>query len=110
MTEFRTRKNGKAYPLRNNRVVQKATQKATQISQAQLKKIHIHGLSLAGYAVDLADSLRKKALVKAVNKYGKSDTMAELSLLRDRYAGNERMERVIDSDIAYIAKGKFEEE
>ena len=65
MTEFRTRKNGKAYPLRNNRVVQKAT----QISQAQLKHIHIHGLAIAGYAVDLADNLRKKALVKAVNKH-----------------------------------------
>ena len=106
MTEFRTRKNGKAYPIRNNRVVKRAT----EISKAQLKKIHIHGLSLAGYAVDLADDLRKKSLAKAVNRYGKADTMAELSLLRDKYAGNERMERVIDSDIAYIAKGKFEEE
>jgi len=106
MTEFRTRKNGKAYPISNNRAVKRAR----EISQAQLKKIHIHGLAMAGYAVDLADSLRKKALNKAVNRYGKSDTMAELSLLRDRYAGNERMERVIDSDIAYIAKGKFEEE
>ena len=80
-----------------------------RVSQADLKKIHIHGLSMAGYAVDLADDLRKKALTMAVEKYGKSDTLTELSLLRTKYQGNERMERVIDSDIAYIAKGRFEE-
>jgi hypothetical protein len=79
------------------------------LKAADLKKIHIHGLSLAGYALDLADGLRKKALEKAVTKYGKGDTMAELSLLRTKYQGNERMERVIDSDIAYVATGKFEE-
>lgn len=105
MTEFRTKRNGKVYPVKHSRVVQQAK----QITKTQLRKIHIHGLTMAGYAVDLADSLRKKALNKAVNKYGKSDTMAELALLRDKYAGNERMERVIDSDISYIAKGKFEE-
>ena len=48
------------------------------LKAADLKKIHIHGLSLAGYALDLADSLRKKALEKAVTKYGKGDTMAGL--------------------------------
>ena len=80
-----------------------------KITQADLKKIHIHGLSMAGYALDLADDLRKKALAKAVTKYGKGDTMAELSLLRSKYDGNPRMEKVIDSDIAYVATGKFEE-
>ena len=40
---------------------------------------------------------------------GKADTMAELSLLRSKYDGNARMEKVIDSDIAYVATGKFEE-
>ena len=80
-----------------------------RVSQADLKKIHIHGLSMAGYAVDLADDLRKKALTRAVEKYGKSDTLTELSVLRTKYQGNRRMERVIDSDIAYIARGRFEE-
>ena len=79
------------------------------LKAADLKKIHIHGLSLAGYAVDLADELRRKSLARAIEKYGKGDTMAELSLLRTKYQGNERMERVIDSDIAYVAKGRFEE-
>ena len=55
------------------------------LKAADLKKIHIHGLSLAGYTLDLADGLRKKALEKAVTKYGKGDTMAELSLLRTKY-------------------------
>ena len=64
---------------------------------------------MAGYALDLADDLRKRALANAITKYGKADTMAELSLLRSKYDGNERMERVIDSDIAYVATGKFEE-
>ena len=106
MTEFRTRKDGRVYPKKNG----KFTGITRKLTQADLKKIHIHGLSLAGYAVDLADDLRKKALERAVDKYGKGDTMAELSLLRSKYQGNERMERVIDSDIAYIAKGKFEED
>lgn len=105
MTEFRTRKDGRKYPV-GNRKFKGITKKITSVD---LKKIHIHGLSLAGYALDLADSLRKKALEKAVTKYGKGDTMAELSLLRTKYQGNERMERVIDSDIAYVAKGRFEE-
>lgn len=106
MTEFRTRKNGKAYPLRNNRVVEKAT----QISQAQLKKMHIHGLTWAGYVVDYADDLRHKSLSRAVDKYGKTDTMDELIQMRKKYEGNERMGRVIDSDLDYLAKGKFEED
>ena len=106
MTEFGRRKDGRVYPKRNGRF-QGITRK---ITQADLKKIHIHGLSLAGYALDLADDLRKRALVKAVNKYGKADTMAELSLLRSKYDGNARMERVIDSDISYVAGGKFEED
>ena len=105
MTEFRTRKDGRVYPKGNGRF-QGITRK---ITQADLKKIHIHGLSLAGYALDLADDLRKSALAKAVTKYGKGDTMAELSLLRSKYEGNSRMEKVIDSDIAYVARGKFEE-
>ena len=105
MTEFGRRKDGRVYPKRNGRF-QGITRK---ITQADLKKVHIHGLSMAGYALDLADDLRKKALEKAVAKYGKADTMAELSLLRPKYDGNERMERVIDSDIAYVATGKFEE-
>ncbi len=78
------------------------------LTYEDLKKVHIHGLSLAGYAVDLADDLRKRSLCKAIEKYGKGDTMAELSLLRSKYEGNERMERVIDSDISFVAKGKFE--
>ena len=106
MTEFGRRKDGRVYPKRNGRF-QGITRKTTE---ADLKKIHIHGLSLAGYALDLADDLRKRALGEAVTKYGKADTMAELSLLRSKYDGNERMERVIDSDIAYVARGKFEED
>jgi len=105
MTEFRTRKDGRKYPIGTGKF--KGITK--KITSADLKKVHIHGLSLAGYALDLADGLRKKALEKAVTKYGKGDTMAELSLLRTKYQGNERMERVIDSDIAYVARGKFEE-
>ena len=105
MTEFGRRKDGRVYPKRNGEF-KGITRK---ITQADLKKVHIHGLSLAGYALDLADDLRKRALGKAVTKYGKADTMAELSLLRSKYDGNERMERVIDSDIAYVATGKFEE-
>ena len=105
MTEFRTRKDGRVYPKRNGRF-QGITRK---ITQADLKKVHIHGLSLAGYTLDLADDLRKRALGKAVTKYGKADTMAELSLLRSKYGDNTRMEKVIDSDIAYVATGKFEE-
>jgi hypothetical protein len=106
MTEFRTRKDGRVYPKGHGKF-KGITKKLTQ---TDLKKIHIHGLSIAGYAVDLADDLRRRALTRAVDKYGKGDTMAELSLLRTKYQGNERMERVIDSDIAYIARGKFEEE
>ena len=105
MTEFRTRKDGRVYPKSSGKF-KGITRK---ITQADLKKVHIHGLSLAGYALDLADDLRKRALGKAVTKYGKADTMAELSLLRSKYAGNARMEKVIDSDIAYVATGKFEE-
>ena len=105
MTEFRTRKDGRVYPKGNGKF-QGITRK---ITQADLKKIHIHGLSLAGYALDLADDLRKHALAKAVTKYGKGDTMAELSILRSKYDGNPRMEKVIDSDIAYVATGKLEE-
>ena len=106
MTEFGRRKDGRVYPKSSGKF-KGITRK---ITQADLKKIHIHGLSLAGYALDLADGLRKKALEKSVSKYGKADTMAELSLLRSKYEGNARMERVIDSDIAYVAKGKFEED
>ncbi len=106
MTEFGRRKDGRFY--------KKSTENfhgiTTKLSQADLKKIHIHGLSIAGYAVDLADDLRKNALSKAVAKYGKSDTMAELAMLRAKYSSNPRMLRVIDSDIAYIANGKFEED
>ena len=36
--------------------------------------------------------------------------LLELSLLRSKYGGKARMEKVIDSDIEYIAKGKFEED
>ena len=106
MTEFRTRKDGRVYVKGNGRFhgIKK------KITQADLKKAHIHGLSIAGYALDLADDLRKKALGKAVAKYGKGGTMAELSILRSKYAGNARMEKVIDSDMAYIAKGRFEED
>ena len=106
MTEFRTRKDGRVY-VKGNGKFQGIPKK---ITQADLKKIHIHGLSIAGYALDLADDMRKKALGKAVAKYGKGDTTAELSLLRSKYDGNARMEKVIDSDIAYIVKGKFEED
>ena len=106
MTEFRTRKDGRVY-VKGNGKFQGIPKK---ITQADLKKVHIHNLSIAGYALDLADDLRKKALGKAVAKYGKGDTMAELSILRSKYGGNARMEKVIDSDIAYIAKGKFEED
>ena len=42
------------------------------------------------YDCILADDLRKKALGKAVAKYGKGETMAELSLLRTKYEGNSR--------------------
>ena len=105
MTEFGRRKDGRVYPKSSARF-QGITRK---ITQADLKKVHIHGLSMAGYALDLADDLRKRALAKAITKYGKADTMAELSLLRSKYDGNERMEKVIDSDIAYVAAGKFEE-
>ena len=106
MTEFGRRKDGRVYPKPSAgyRGITK------QLTAKDLKHIHIHGLSLAGYAVDLADGMRKKALNMAVDKYGKADTMAELSLLRTKYEGNARMERVVDSDIAYIAKGKFEED
>ena len=106
MTEFGRRKDGRVYPKPSAgyRGITK------QLTAKDLKHIHIHGLSLAGYAVDLADGMRKKALNRAVGKYGKADTMAELSLLRTKYEGNARMERVVDSDIAYIAKGKFEED
>ena len=106
MTEFGRRKDGRVYP-KQNAGYKGITKKLTA---NDLKHIHIHGLSIAGYALDLADNLRKKALGKAVAKYGKSDTMAELSMLRSKYEGNARMERVIDSDIAYIAKGRFEED
>jgi len=41
---------------------------------------------------------------------GKSDAMAEPSLLRSKYHGNRRIGRVIDSDIAFVARGKFEED
>ena len=106
MTEFGKRKDGRAYPK------PKAGYKGItkRLTSEDLKHIHVHGLSIAGYAVDLADDLRKRAINRAVDKYGKSDTMAELSLLRTKYEGNARMEKVIDSDIAYIAKGKFEED
>ena len=106
MTEFGRRKDGRVYPKPN--AGYKGITK--RLTTEDLKHIHIHGLSLAGYAVDLADGMRKKALNRAVDKYGKGDTMAELSLLRTKYEGNARMERVVDSDIAYIAKGKFEED
>ena len=106
MTEFGRRKDGRVYPKSNARY--KGITK--QLTTEDLKHIHIHGLSLAGYAVGLADGMRKKALNRAVGKYGKADTMAELSLLRTKYEGNARMERVVDSDIAYIARGKFEED
>ena len=105
MTEFGRRKDGRVYPKSSGRF-QGITKK---ITLADLKKVHIHGLSLAGYALDLADDLRERALAKTVTKYGKADTMAELSLLRSKYDGNARMEKVIDSDIAYVATGKFEE-
>ena len=106
MTEFGRRKDGRVYP-KKNAGYKGITKKLTA---ADLKHIHIHGLSMAGYALDLTDDFRKKALGKAVTKYGKADTMAELSMLRSKYEGNARMERVIDSDIAYIAKGRFEED
>ena len=41
------------------------------LKAADLKKIHIHGLSLAGYTLDLADGLRKKALEKSSYKIRK---------------------------------------
>ncbi|MDS0257725.1 hypothetical protein ApAK_08645 [Thermoplasmatales archaeon AK] len=104
LMEFRTKKDGTVYPIR--RRFEGITR---ALSAADLKKIHLHGLSLAGYALDLADDVRKRALEKAIKKYGKADTMAELSLLRIKYEGNARMERVIDSDIAYVAAGKFGE-
>ena len=107
MTEFGRRKDGRVYPTKQSAGYRGITK---QLTAKDLKHIHIHGLSLAGYAVDLADGMRKKALNRAVGKYGKADTMAELSLLRTKYEGNARMERVVDSDIAYIAKGKFEED
>ena len=107
MTEFGRRKDGRAYPKRKGAGFSGISK---VLSTTDLKKIHIHGLSLAGYAVDLADDIRKRSLGKAGDRYGKADTMAELSLLRSKYKGNERMERVIDSDIAYVATGKFEED
>jgi hypothetical protein len=106
MTEFRTRKDGKVYP----KGVAKFKGMAKKITQTDLKKVHIHALSIAGYALDLADDLRKRALEKAVTMYGKGDTMAELAILRKKYDNSERMKRVIDSDISYVANGKFEED
>ena len=45
MTEFRTRKDGRVYPKSSGKF-KGITRK---ITQADLKKVHIHGLSLAGY-------------------------------------------------------------
>lgn len=109
MSYITVKRNGKKQAVNLDR--KKRSYMPTKVlKSADLKKIHIHGLSMAGYALDLADELRKKALEKAVTKYGKGDTMAELSILRTKYQGNQRMERVIDSDISYVAKGNFEED
>lgn len=100
---FGRRKDGRVYPKKS---VQKISRSINKIP----KKITIHGLAWAGYVVDYADNLRHKSLSRAVDKYGKTDTMHELIQMRKKYEGNERMKRVIDSDIDYLAKGKFEED
>ncbi len=106
MVEFRTiRKNGKkrVVPLNGSSSHQGITSKA--LSYADLKKMHIHGLVIAGWAIDLADSERHKAIDRAVDKYGKTDTMAKLLALRQKYekSGKEDRLKVVDSDIKYIA-------
>ena len=108
MSYVYTDKNGK------KRSVPGGKKTSINISKEQfqkgLKKVHIHGLSWAGYVLDYADDLRKKALNLAVEKYGKGEVMSELSALRIRHNGNTRLENVIDSDMAYISTGKFEED
>ena len=61
MSYITIKRNGKKQAVNLDR--KKRSYVPTKVLKAaDLKKIHIHGLSLAGYALDLADGLRKKAL------------------------------------------------
>ena len=109
MTNFRSRPDGSKFPVSHTR-----SKPVKMISKEQIKgtvkHVHIHGLTWSGYVLNYANDLRHKSLNIAVQKYGKGEVMQELAALRTRYNGNTRLENVIDSDMAYILKGKFEED
>ena len=106
-TTFR-KKDGRTIPIKDQ--ASRAYTYSKQMTYQQIKKAKIHGLTWSGYVLNYADDLRKKALNIAVQKYGKGEVMSELSALRIKHSGNTRLENVIDSDMAYISKGKFEED
>lgn len=107
---FGKRKDGKVYPKKAKSVPGRIKDLSSNVKKMP-KRVTIHGLSWAGYVVDYADEIRKKALSKAVEKYGKGEVMQEMGLLRAKYEGkgDKRLQRVVDSDLAYLAKGNFEE-
>lgn len=106
-TTFR-RKDGRTIPIKDQ--ASRAYTYSKQMTYQQIKKAKIHGLFISGYLLDLADNERKKFLQRAIKNYGKSEVIAELGNLRKTKAGNKRAERVIDSDLSYMANGKFEED
>lgn len=106
-TQFR-KKDGRTIPISDK--AHKAYTYSKQMTLQQIKKAQIHGLFISGYLLDLADDERKKFLNRAIKKYGKSEVIAELGNLRKTKEGNQRAEKIIDSDLSYLANGKFEED
>ena len=106
-TKFRTI-DGRKVPF--NEALKKGYTYSKQMTYDQVKKARIHGLFFTGYILDMADHERRKYLQKAIAKYGKSDVISELGNLRSLKSGDQRAERVIDSDLAYLATGKFQED
>ncbi len=106
-TKFRTI-DGRKVPL--NEKAKRAYTYSKRMTYEDVKKAKIHGLFITGYILDIADNERRKYLRKAIEKYGKSDIISELGNLRQVKSGDQRAERVIDSDLAYLAIGKFEED
>ena len=105
--KFRTI-DGRKVPMKDK--AQRAYTYSKQMTGEQIKKAKIHGLFISGYILDMADHERRKYLQKAISKYGKSDVISELGNLRSLKGGDQRAERVIDSDLSYLATGKFEED
>ena len=107
MTKFRTvKRNGNKRVVPISEGYRKVKSKA--LSYADLQKMHIHGIVIAGWAIDLADSERHKAIDRAVARYGKTDTTAKLLEMRQKYESDGKTGRlkVVDADIAYVAGKK----